>query len=61
MFMKVLFVILAITILSAFIYVAFDMAKNRKKIQLINIVGIIIIPYLFPFIYLVFTERTIKN
>lgn len=59
--MKVLIVIGFITIIAAFLYVAYDMAKNRKKIHMINVLGLIFIPYLWPFIYLLFTRRTVKR
>lgn len=59
--MKVLVVVVFITVITAFLYVAYDMAKNRRKISLINVLGLIFVPYLWPFIYLLFTKNLVRR
>ncbi|RNL56538.1 hypothetical protein D7004_01225 [Pedobacter jejuensis] len=58
--MKVLLIVVFVVIIVAFLYAAYDMAKNRRKIHLINILLLVFVPYLWPFIYLLLTKRLVK-
>jgi len=49
--MEILIYLFFVLIISGYIFMAINIAKNRKKIHWVNFIAMLFFPYLWPFIY----------
>ena len=50
---SIILIVLFIIYVALFIWVAYDMSKTRKKIDWVNLLGILFVPIVWPLIYFI--------
>ncbi|MEJ5964331.1 hypothetical protein [Pedobacter immunditicola] len=59
--MNILIILVFTAIIASYLWAAYDIEKNRKTIHWLNIVALIFVPFLWPFIYFALTKIFFKT